>query len=384
MNKLKLFLSTAVLSLSAMAADEMPLRTDLNEQVLMIPVGKTFYGGEISLETTFFKPDGDGPFPLVVINEGKTFGNPSFQPRARYPLIASEFLKRGYAVALPMQRGFSKSGGSSMYLDGGCRRLYESTLKQTEDIKALIQVLGQRADINANQIIVSGQSFGGISTLGLAAEPPHGVKLLINFAGGVKQEGCEWEDALKHTAGKLGENAKLASIWFYGENDSLFPLDLTQQMLANFNKTKQTAEFINFGKYRDDAHGMFGSKDGFDTIWWPVVEKKLTELKMPTAVVSSKYEAKTVVASGYAEMTELDKFPTHAKAKCKELYADVITNKPSPRAVAIADNGSCGFSWGEPDAKNAQQVAVHYCKQKAKDSECKLYLLDDKVVWPKS
>jgi len=381
MNLLKLFFSTAVLSLSAFAADDLPLRTDLNEQVLMIPVGKTFYGGTISLETTFFKPDGDGPFPLIVINEGKTLGNPSFQPRARYPLIASEFLKRGYAVALPMQRGFSKSGGSSMYLEEGCRRVFESTMKQTEDIKALIQALGQRPDINANQVIVAGQSFGGLSTLGLATEPPQGVKLLINFAGGLKNDSCKWEEALQTTAEKLGENAKLTSVWFYGENDSLFPLDVSQKMLANFNKSSKTAEFINFGKYRDNAHFMFGSKEGFDTIWWPVVEKKLTELKMPTAVVTAKYEAKTVIASGYAEMTELDKVPV--SAKCKEMYADIISNKPYSRAVAVAGNGACGFAWNA-DTTDAQFIALHYCKKNAKDSECKIYLIDDKVVWPKS
>lgn len=383
MKRIELAFCAALLSVSAFANDDLPLRSDLNEQVLMIPVDKTFYGSDISLETTLFKPDGDGPFPLIIINEGKVLGHPSYQQRARYPLIASEFLKRGYAVALPMQRGFSKSGGSSLYLEGGCRGLYQSTMKQSEDIRTLITQLGQRPDINPNQIIVAGQSFGAMSSLGLASEPPKGVKLLINFSGGVKQEGCEWEKALKQTASKLGEKATVASVWFYGENDSLFPIDLSQAMLQNYNKINKTAEFINFGKYRDDAHMMFGTKDGFDAIWWPVVEKKLVALNMPTAVLSSKYEAKTVVASGYATMNEIDKLPSYVKAKCKEIYADVITNKPSPRAVAFADNGSCGFSWGEPDVKNAQLVATHYCKQKAKDSECKLYLLDDKVVWPK-
>lgn len=93
-----------------------PLRSDLNEQVLMVPVPAMI--GSVDLETTIFRPDGDGPFPLVVINHGLDLGSPAFQGRTRYPLMAQEFLKRGYAVVLPMRRGFSKSGGAFAYT--GC------------------------------------------------------------------------------------------------------------------------------------------------------------------------------------------------------------------------------------------------------------------------
>lgn len=72
----------------------------------------------LELETTIFKPPGDGPFPLVVINHGKALGKPAFQSRARYLAQSAEFVKRGYVVALPMRQGFSKSGGA--YIGGGC------------------------------------------------------------------------------------------------------------------------------------------------------------------------------------------------------------------------------------------------------------------------
>ena len=79
----------------------------------MVPYGS--YG--IELETTVYRPPGEGPFPLVVINHGKSFGDSRFQPRSRYPLAALEFVRRGYVVAIPMRRGFSKSGG--IYIGGG-------------------------------------------------------------------------------------------------------------------------------------------------------------------------------------------------------------------------------------------------------------------------
>jgi hypothetical protein len=53
--------------------------TPLNEEVIFVP--KKMLIGSISLETTIFKPNGDGPFPLVIINHGKSFGNSHFQSR---------------------------------------------------------------------------------------------------------------------------------------------------------------------------------------------------------------------------------------------------------------------------------------------------------------
>ena len=38
---------------------------NLNESVIEVP------SGDVSLETTIFKPDGPGPFPMVVFNHGK-------------------------------------------------------------------------------------------------------------------------------------------------------------------------------------------------------------------------------------------------------------------------------------------------------------------------
>lgn len=90
-------------------AQTQTLATALNEQIVMLRIGGGW--GAVELETTIFKPNGDGPFPLVVINHGKASGNPLFQARARYLVAAEQFVARGYMVVAPMRRGFSKSGG---------------------------------------------------------------------------------------------------------------------------------------------------------------------------------------------------------------------------------------------------------------------------------
>src|SRR4051812_19473271 len=97
---------------SDVRAQDVLLNKALNEQIVFIR-----FGLGVELETTIFKPNGDGPFPLVVINHGKASGNPRFQARARYNVATGEFVRRGYVVAVPMRGGFSKSSG--MYVEGG-------------------------------------------------------------------------------------------------------------------------------------------------------------------------------------------------------------------------------------------------------------------------
>jgi len=61
------------------------LAADLREEIVMVKKPGVF-GAE--LETTLFRPPGDGPFPLIVVNHGKASGNPRFQARSRYLVAA--------------------------------------------------------------------------------------------------------------------------------------------------------------------------------------------------------------------------------------------------------------------------------------------------------
>jgi hypothetical protein len=51
----------------------------LNEKIIGIPADAT---GKIVLETTIYKPDGPGPFPMIVFNHGKVKGDPRKQKRS--------------------------------------------------------------------------------------------------------------------------------------------------------------------------------------------------------------------------------------------------------------------------------------------------------------
>ena len=67
------------------------LKLDLNEQILRIPLSSD---PGVQLQTTVFKPNGPGPFPLLLMNHGKDPGNPKSQKRDRFYHLAAAFVKR--------------------------------------------------------------------------------------------------------------------------------------------------------------------------------------------------------------------------------------------------------------------------------------------------
>jgi hypothetical protein len=93
------------------------LDSQLNEQVVKIPVSEKRLSGEkqFNLEATIFKPNGEGPFPLLILSHGSPRGGETERhamKRARYIHQSREFINMGFVVALPMRRGYGHSDGN--------------------------------------------------------------------------------------------------------------------------------------------------------------------------------------------------------------------------------------------------------------------------------
>ena len=82
----------AALLAAAGPAAAQELDAALGEQVLVVPAGGFT---EPELEVTVYRPPGDGPFPVVVINHGRAAGNAKLQARYRPALAARAFVQRG-------------------------------------------------------------------------------------------------------------------------------------------------------------------------------------------------------------------------------------------------------------------------------------------------
>src|SRR5438105_1929870 len=208
-------LACAALAFSCVAAAQPAVGdSSLNEAVLSIPKRSGLFTFE--LETTLYKPDGVGPFPIAIINHGKAPGDTRFQGRYRPAVAARYFLQRGYAVVVPMRQGFSKSGGG--YIGAGCN-VESNGRVQAEDVKAVLDYVVAQTWADKDHVVVVGQSHGGWTTLAFGPLNYPGVKGLINFAGGLRQDGCpNWKEALADGAARYAKETRLPSLWFYGDN----------------------------------------------------------------------------------------------------------------------------------------------------------------------
>ena len=108
----------------------------MNERVLSVPGDPQ---RPALLQVTTLMPDGPGPFPLAVMNHGSSgTTRPDLEPRYRFTFAAYYFLSRGYAVALPMMRGFAGSEGKQ--LPDGCNQ-EAIGISNAKDISAVIEFM---------------------------------------------------------------------------------------------------------------------------------------------------------------------------------------------------------------------------------------------------
>jgi dienelactone hydrolase len=366
------FLSIALLS------SEVTAQVALPEEVVMVKKPGVL---GLELEVTLFKPPGSGPFPVVVINHGKASGDPRFQGRATYPIAVRFFVSRGYLVALPMRQGFSKSSGS--YISGGCN-VESNGVVQAEDVAATLDYLIAQTPIDKTRILVVGQSHGGLTTMALGAAAYPGVVGLVNFAGGLRQDTCPgWGSVLARTFGNYGKRTKIPSLWFYGDNDSYWPKPTWQAMYANYSEAVSvngsSARMVAFGTFVTDAHSMFGHQQG-QRIWEPEVAKFLEELKLPNEIVHSQFSLAGVrerpPASHFAPLAQIDAVP-FLKDSGRKGYEKFLSSAV-PRAFALSPSGAWGYAFSN-EGSTAQALAN--CNKNTGKRDCKLYAVDEEVVW---
>jgi dienelactone hydrolase len=366
-------LASAVFS-CIVQAQEVTLSASLNEQIVMVMSGAG--ASATALETTIFKPPGPGPFPLVIMNHGKDPGDPHLQKRDRFVVLSREFVKRGYAVLVPMRKGFSRSSGE--YADYGCN-MTDNGYLQADDLQSTLEYALRQSWIDKSRILVAGQSYGGLATMAFGTRKFPGVRGLINFAGGLRTDGgdCRWQAALVNAFAHYGSRASVPSLWFYGQNDSYFNPETAAKMHGAYVTAGGNAKLVAYGSFKDDAHAMIGSRDGVK-IWWPETEKFLRQIGMPVEEKVALAEDPPIARSNFAAIDNVDAIP-YLQEKGREAYRTFLT-KSTPRAFALSSSGS--WSWAEDGDDPAERVLA-YCQNSSKQP-CKLYAVDDYVVWKDS
>jgi dienelactone hydrolase len=343
----------------------------MNEQV--VKISAVSGNDSVQLETTIFKPPGPGPFPILVMNHGKALGDPHLQPRDRFYVVSREFVRHGYAVVIPMRKGFSESTGT--YVEKTCDMGTNGQI-QADDLSSVLNYIGAQSWADKNHIVMAGQSYGGLATMAFGTRGFPGVKGLINFAGGLKIHGgsCQWQASLVNAFSEFGKNTMVPSLWFYGENDSHFSPELAARMHAAYVHAGGNAQLVQFGSFKKDAHGMSGSWDGVK-IWWPETERFLKSIGMPAETVLAFEDEMIGRKTDYASVDNIEAVP-YLKNGGREAYRSFLT-KSMPRAFAVSSTGA--WSWAEDGDDPATQVLAN-C-QKNSGAPCKLYAVNDYVVW---
>ncbi len=348
----------------------LPVDFRLNEHVIKIPAGPA---RRASLQTTVFRPNGPGPFPLLIINHGKDAGDPRLQSRDRFIFMATAFVKRGYAVMVPMRQGFAESTGN--YADYGCD-MTANGHAQAADVLDTIAFARDRDWIDDTRIVVAGQSYGGLATIALGTQSVPGVRALINFAGGLRDDGdhCDWRSELVRAFATYGSANKIPSLWLYGINDSLFAPDLVARMHSAFVGAGGRARLHEFGAFKRDSHGMLASRDG-EKIWGREAERFLQQVGMPTEEINAVGPAPSLPKTDFAPLDDIAAVP-YLSENGRAAYREYLA-KMTPRAFAVSPSGA--WCWAE-EGEDPDTRALATCEKKS-NQPCQLYSVDDYVVW---
>jgi dienelactone hydrolase len=240
------------------------------------------------LPITVLRPQGAGPFPLVIVNHG----SPPAHERASlatpvFSALTDWFLRRGYAVALPLRRGYGAVGGNWDESYGNCARpdYHKAGIETARDIEAALTRVLSLPYVQPRGTVIVGQSAGGWGTIALAARPHPSIAGLVNFAGGrgghkdlQPNSNCS-PDSLVSAAGKFGRDARTPMVWIYTENDSFFAPPIAQAMHKAFVAAGGVATFHLLPPFGNDGHALMAQRAGV-VVWQPIVDDYLRTLPL--------------------------------------------------------------------------------------------------------
>ncbi|HQZ12421.1 MAG TPA: dienelactone hydrolase family protein [Devosia sp.] len=242
----------------------------------------------LAMRATLYRPKGDGPFPLAVLNHGseesgaarRKLGDP------RFPAITAWLVGRGYAVLLPQRPGHGATGGPYIETQGRCGAPdYVAAGQRTADsIEAALGFMFEQDFVKRSGALVIGNSAGGWGAVALAARNPAGVSAIVSFAGGRggrdrnrPNHNCA-PDRLIGAAAAFGATARTPTLWLYAENDSYFAPDLSRALAAAFSAAGGRVDYELLPSIQGDGHALM-LEDGKGAAWRAPLARFLKQTK---------------------------------------------------------------------------------------------------------
>ncbi len=232
-------------------------------------------GSTLLLEATVYRPEGERPSPLAIINHGSPRDAAQrAQMHATYRTASQWLVSQGYVVVVPMRRGYGGTGGGWAESAGSCANpgYFNAGIASSQDIAAVIAYMDRQPFVDAKRIVLIGHSAGGWAALASASRNLDGVIGVVNFAGGRgslrPDEVCS-PDRLVDAVKQYGATTRVPTLWIYAENDHFFGPVLARRMFDTFvAASAPQAEFFPAPATGKDGHQFINEGS---PVWEPVV-----------------------------------------------------------------------------------------------------------------
>ncbi len=238
---------------------------------------KLTIGGErMDVVAHVYKPEGKGPFPLVIFSHGRA---PKAADRASMstPVLAGHaqyWMRQGVAVVAPIRPGYGDTGGddreysNSRWKNGATECYTDPDFKTVaeharETVVATYQWAVRQRWVRKDRILLEGQSVGGLTTIAAAALNLPGVVGAVNFSGGAggnpeiaPEHSCR-PDRLTQLYGALGTQVRVPSLWLYAENDQFWGPRVPRDWVRAFQAGGSNVQFVRTGPVEGyDGHQL--------------------------------------------------------------------------------------------------------------------------------
>lgn len=357
-------------------SDRLPLAVDLQERIERVVVTvKDRWGREQTqaIPVTVYRPAGDGPFPLVVFNHGRSVDR-STQGRSRPEHLARYLVQKGLVVMAPTRLGYGDTYGTLDPEDSGpCERKDHAPAAQAAADQVLATVAYARQHlsfVDAGRWVVMGASMGGNTTLATVRLKPEGLLGGVNFGAGSggnptlrpgqpcspERFGQQWDGP--------AVTPQAPTLWLYWQNDLFNGAEWPPRWRQAWEQGGGRAEFHLLPAVGSDGHGgVFIDMNR----WVPLMEPFLAGLGVGRAHIPVRYRPVPD-----ADLGKLDLLP--ANDALRQAYAQRFLTAALPRAFAVGDQGAFGVFSGDW----AEGRALGLCQRTGQT--CRLYAVNHDVV----